>query len=87
VQGDGYACSELGEVVAIKRMAKSKLAGKKQVASVFLERECLSRNRSRWLVELKAAFQDKNYLYIAMEWVPGGDLLRLLIDKDIFTEL
>lgn len=21
-----------------------------------------------------------------MEWVPGGDLLRLLIDKDIFTE-
>ena len=21
-----------------------------------------------------------------MEWVPGGDLLKLLIDKDIFTE-
>ena len=21
-----------------------------------------------------------------MEWVPGGDLLRLLIEKDIFTE-
>jgi len=22
-----------------------------------------------------------------MEWVPGGDLLRLLIEKDIFTEV
>ena len=43
-------CKATGEIVAIKRMAKSKLAGKKQVASVFLERECLSRNRSRWLV-------------------------------------
>lgn len=21
-----------------------------------------------------------------MEWIPGGDLLRLLIDKDIFSE-
>lgn len=79
-------CKATGEVVAIKRMAKSKLAGKKQVASVFLERECLSRSRSKWLVELKAAFQDRDYLYIAMEWVPGGDLLRLLIEKDIFTE-
>jgi serine/threonine protein kinase len=67
-------------------MAKSKLMGKKQMASVFLERECLSRSKSRWLVELKSAFQDKEYLFIAMEWVPGGDLLRLLIDKDIFTE-
>jgi serine/threonine protein kinase len=86
MQGDGYVQPDSGEVVAIKRMAKSKLAGKKQVASVFLERECLSRNKSRWLVELKSAFQDRNYLYIAMEWVPGGDLLRLLIDRDTFTE-
>ena len=66
-------------------MAKEKLADKKQVASVFLERDCLSSNRSKWLVELRSAFQDKDHLYIAMEWVPGGDLLRLLIDKDIFS--
>ena len=32
----GIFSLSLGEVVAIKRMAKSKLAGKKQVASVFL---------------------------------------------------
>ena len=66
-------------------MEKEKLADKKQVASVFLERDCLSSNRSKWLVELRSAFQDKDHLYIAMEWVPGGDLLRLLIDKDIFS--
>jgi serine/threonine protein kinase len=47
-------------------MAKERLVDKKQVASVFLERECLSRNRSQWLVELRSAFQDANYLYIAM---------------------
>ena len=67
------------EVVAIKRMEKTKLAGKKQVASVFLERQCLAASSSKWLVELKAAFQDKDHLYIAMDWVAGGDLLRLLI--------
>ena len=62
-----------------------KLAGKKQVASVFLERQCLASSSSKWLVELKAAFQDKEHLYIAMDWVAGGGLLRLLIEKDIFT--
>ena len=76
---------ELGEVVAIKRMAKDRIADKRQASSVFLERNCLSANSSGWLVELRSAFQDQLYLYIAMTWVPGGDLLRLLIDRDIFT--
>lgn len=41
---------------------------------------------SSYLVQLKSAFQDENFLYIAMEYVAGGDLLRLLIEKDILSE-
>lgn len=44
------------------------------------------KNNSKFLVELKSTFQDRKYVYIAMEYVSGGDLLHLLIEKDIFTE-
>uniref|UniRef100_A0A3P9I4R5 non-specific serine/threonine protein kinase n=1 Tax=Oryzias latipes TaxID=8090 RepID=A0A3P9I4R5_ORYLA len=32
----------------------------------------------RWITELHYAFQDDNYLYLAMDYYPGGDLLTLL---------
>ena len=31
-----------------------------------------------WLVGLSYAFQDKDFLYLAMEYIPGGDLRGLL---------
>jgi len=37
-------------------------------------------------VKLKCAFQDENHLYLVMEYLPGGDLMNLLIKKDILTE-
>ena len=40
----------------------------------------------QYVVKLISAFQDEDYLYIAMEYVPGGDLLHLLIEKDILSE-
>lgn len=44
------------------------------------------KNNSPFLVELTSTFQDKKHVYIVMEYVSGGDLLHLLIEKDIFTE-
>jgi len=39
-----------------------------------------------WIVDLKFSFQDESFLYLAMEYLRGGDLMTLLIKKDILTE-
>ena len=46
----------------------------------------MSKVKSPWIVDLKASFQDEEYLYLVMEYLPGGDLMNLLIQKDILTE-
>lgn len=38
-----------------------------------------------WVVNLKCSFQDNDNLYLVMEYLPGGDLMNLLMKKDIFT--
>lgn len=39
------------------------------------------------LVELKYSFHDEHNLYLVMEFLPGGDLMSLLIKEDILPEL
>lgn len=39
-----------------------------------------------WVVELKFSFQDDKYLYLVMEYLAGGDLMTLLMKKDILSE-
>lgn len=46
----------------------------------------MGNSNSKYIVSLKSTFQDAEYLYIAMEYVPGGDLLHLLIERDRLSE-
>ena len=39
-----------------------------------------------WVVNLYYSFQDENNLYLIMEYLPGGDMMSLLIKLDIFPE-
>jgi serine/threonine protein kinase len=39
-----------------------------------------------WVVNLYFSFQDSKYLYLIMEYVPGGDMMNLLIQEDTFSE-
>jgi Rho-associated protein kinase 1 len=39
--------------------------------------------KSEWIVSLFTAFQDYNYLYMIMEYMPGGDLVTLMSNYDI----
>ena len=59
---------------------------KNQVGHIRAERDVLVAANNPWIVELKQSFQDEKYLYLVMEYLPGGDLMTLLMKKDIFSE-
>ena len=50
------------------------------------ERDILALAQNPWIVELKCSFQDENFLYLVMEYLQGGDLMTLLMEKDILSE-
>ena len=74
------------ELVAIKKMKKEDMHTKNQVLHIRSEKEVLSLAKSPWVVDLKSSFQDDSHLYLVMEYLPGGDLMTLLMKKDILTE-
>ena len=75
-----------GSIVAIKKMKKEEMHKKNQVLHVRAERDVLSEAKNEWIVDLKFSFQDQNYLYLGMEFLPGGDLMSLLMARDILPE-
>jgi len=67
------------ELCAVKRMDKTILAQKKRVDNILTERDILTNTQqSPWLVKLLYSFQDQQFVYLAMEYVPGGDMRALL---------
>ncbi|CAD5206479.1 unnamed protein product [Bursaphelenchus okinawaensis] len=77
---------ETGEVYAMKTLSKEDVIQKQQAAHVKAERDILAEANSDWIVKLFFSFQDSHNLYFIMEYVPGGDLMQLLIMKGVFTE-
>ena len=57
-----------------------------QLAHVRAERDILAESDSPWVVKLFTTFQDQNFLYMLMEFLPGGDLMTMLIKYEIFSE-
>ena len=86
--GEVHVCREkkTGNIVAVKKIRKDILIIKNQVIHVRNEQLFMSKVKSPWIVELKASFQEDDYLYLVMEYLPGGDFMNLLIKKDILTE-
>ena len=50
------------------------------------ERDVLAESTSPWVVQLYYSFQDPLYLYLIMEFLPGGDLMTMLMKYDVFSE-
>ena len=86
--GEVHVCRDkkTGDIVAIKKIKKEVLFAKNQIRHTLDEQDFLSKIDSKWIVELKASFQEWDYLYLVMEYLPGGDLMGLLIARNIFTE-
>ena len=72
--------------MAVKKLKKSEMIFKNKVVQSREERNVLAISENNpWVVGLKCSFQDTENLYLVMEYLPGGDLMNLLIKKDIFT--
>ncbi|KAJ5374886.1 hypothetical protein N7517_006892 [Penicillium concentricum] len=76
-----------GKIYALKSLIKTEMFKKDQLAHVRAERDILADSKDNpWLVKLHASFQDAAYLYLLMEFLPGGDLMTMLIKYEIFSE-
>ena len=74
-----------GDIVAIKKMRKEDMLNKNQLMHVRTEKEIMT-SSNPWIVKLKYSFQDDLFLYLVMDFLPGGDLMNLLMKKEILTE-
>ena len=85
--GEVRVCRQIstGDIVAIKKMRKEDMLKKNQLMHVRTEREIMT-SSNEWIVNLKYSFQDEYYLYLVMDYLPGGDLMNLLMKKEILTE-
>ena len=59
---------------AMKEMLKARVMAKKSVESVMKELELMCRIESDFIVNVQWAFHDKDYLYLVMDLMMGGDL-------------
>ncbi|CAN6824688.1 unnamed protein product [Brassica oleracea] len=86
--GEVRICREkgTGNVYAMKKLKKSEMLRRGQVEHVKAERNLLAEVDSNCIVKLYCSFQDDEYLYLIMEYLPGGDMMTLLMRKDTLTE-
>lgn len=74
------------ETCAVKKMSKSTLHRLGETRHILTERDVLAGADSPWLVKLLYAFQDIEHVYLAMEYVPGGDFRTLLTASGVLRE-
>ena len=75
-----------GKLYALKTLRKADVLRRNQVAHVKAERDILAEADNEWVVKLFFSFQDVENLYFAMEYIPGGDMMSLLIKLGTFPE-
>ena len=62
---------ESKQVFAMKLLSKFEMIKRSDSAFFWEERDIMAHSNSEWIVELHYAFQDSNYLYMVMEYMPG----------------
>lgn len=68
-----------GDFFAIKVLKKADMISKNQITNVKAERKILmNQAESPYVVRLFFTFQNKHYLFLVMEYLPGGDVGALV---------
>ncbi|XP_055847219.1 rho-associated protein kinase 1 isoform X4 [Episyrphus balteatus] len=66
------------QVYAMKRLSKFDMMKRPDSAFFWEERHIMAHANSEWIVQLHYAFQDTKYLYMVMDYMPGGDIVSLM---------
>jgi len=77
---------DTGHIYAMKVLRKVDMVEKEQLAHVRAERDILVEADHQWVVKMFFSFQDPVNLYLVMEFLPGGDLMTLLMKEDTLSE-
>ncbi|XP_077197792.1 serine/threonine-protein kinase LATS2 isoform X2 [Paroedura picta] len=81
------ACKvDTNALYAMKTLRKKDVLSRNQVAHVKAERDILAEADNEWVVKLYYSFQDRDNLYFVMDYIPGGDMMSLLIRMEVFPE-
>jgi serine/threonine protein kinase len=88
--GEVRLCREKAtqRVLAMKTMRKRALVEQGKVAHVWAERVAMSEaaDGNPWLVQLHHAWCSAEHVYLVMDYLPGGDLMSLLMRRDTLPE-
>lgn len=71
------------KVYAMKLLSKYEMIKRSDSAFFWEERDIMAHANSEWIVQLHFAFQDHKYLYMVMDYMPGGDLVNLMSNYDV----
>jgi len=74
------------KVYAMKLLSKYEMIKRSDSAFFWEERDIMAHANSEWIVQLHFAFQDEKYLYMVMDYMPGGDLVNLMSNYDVPEE-
>ncbi|XP_039280679.1 rho-associated protein kinase 1 isoform X1 [Nilaparvata lugens] len=67
----------------MKLLSKFEMIKRSDSAFFWEERDIMAYANSEWIVQLHFAFQDQKYLYMVMDYMPGGDLVNLMSNYDV----
>lgn len=71
---------------AMKAMKKQEISKKKHQEYAFNELKILQKNECPYICSLKYSFQTQDFLYLAMDFLAGGDLFFHLRQENAFPE-
>lgn len=72
------------ELIALKIIIKSMIQKSKQVPHIFNEVRILPEITHPSIISFLSSFQDEKYIYLAFEFLPGGDLFTMLRAENNF---
>ncbi|TQD89114.1 hypothetical protein C1H46_025341 [Malus baccata] len=81
-----YREKATGHIYAMKKLKKSEMLQRGQVEHVKAKRNLLAEVDNNCIDKLYCLFQDEEYLYLITEYLPGRDMMTLLMRMDTLTE-